>query len=154
MNVMVFLVAVLVAGLVLVALIQVGDRKPARRGGQKYPSRQSAPRLADGQIAARWLTIQGMAASGGGNGLRQAIMEADKLFDQVLRQRGVAGETMGERLKSARTYFSDRSVNDAVWSAHKLRNALAHEMGFDLVASQARDALAGFERGLKDLGAL
>jgi hypothetical protein len=42
----------------------------------------------------------------------------------------------------------------AVWRAHKLRNTLAHELNFDLVPSQAHEALADFERGLRELGAL
>ncbi len=147
-----FLVAILVAGLVLVGLVQSGGRKPAKRGAK--PMRGGGVRLDASQIQARWATIQTMASTGGGNGLRQAVMEADKLFDQVLRQQGLSGETMGERLKVARSRFSSRDVNEAVWSAHKLRNALAHEMSFDLVASQVRDALNGFERGLRDLGAL
>jgi hypothetical protein len=61
---------------------------------------------------------------------------------------------MGERLKSARPRFADRGLYDALWRAHKLRNALAHEVGFDLVPSQAKEALRDFERGLKYLGAL
>lgn len=68
-----------------------------------------------------------------------------------MKSQGYSGEVMAERLKQAQTKLSDRN---AVWSAHKLRNALAHEVGFDLVASQAQEALRAFERGLKDLGAL
>lgn len=110
-------------------------------------------RLDRTQIADRWATIQAMAA-GGGNGLRTAVSEADKLVDHVLRQQGLSGETMGERLKAARTRFSDRQVYDGLWRAHKLRNALAHEVGFDLVPSQAQEALSDFERALRTLGAL
>jgi hypothetical protein len=104
-------------------------------------------------MAERWSTIQAMAA-GGGNGLRAAVSEADKLMDQALRQQGLPGETMGDRLKAAKGRFSSYDIYDGIWSAHKLRNALAHEVGFDLVPSQAKEALAQFERALKDLGVL
>jgi hypothetical protein len=87
----------------------------------------------------------------GAAGLKSAINEADKLLDHVMRQQGAGGDTMGERLKSFGNRFSDRN---GVWRAHKLRNVLAHEVGFDLVPSQAREALADFERAMKDLGAL
>jgi hypothetical protein len=71
-----------------------------------------------------------------------------------MRQSGLSGDTMGERLKNARGRFPDRSIYDGIWRAHKLRNALAHEVGFDLVPSQAKEALSDFERGLRALGVL
>ncbi|HSH31135.1 MAG TPA: hypothetical protein VK963_00520, partial [Candidatus Saccharimonadales bacterium] len=101
-------------------------------------------------VATRWATITATADSGGA-GLRNAVSEADKLLDYVMRESGAPGQTMGDRLKAWGSRFSDI---DAVWRAHKLRNSLAHDVGFDLVASQAREALRDFERGLRDLGAL
>jgi hypothetical protein len=102
------------------------------------------------QVASRWEQITVMAG-GEGMGLRHAVSEADKLFDHVLRAKGFAGDTMAERLKRSEHRLSD---HNAVWRAHKLRNSLAHEVQFDLVASQAQAALRDFERGLKDLEAL
>lgn len=150
-----FLMMVLLAGIILFAVVAGGSRRPrgGRHGRRNSSSRSSAPRLSPGEIADRWSTIQAMAA-GGGNGLRAAINEADKLLDHAMRQQGIAGDTMGDRLKSARSRFSDRDVYNDVWRAHKLRNALAHEVGFDLVPSQAHEALRDFERGLRTLGAL
>jgi hypothetical protein len=90
-------------------------------------------------------------AQGNGSQLRDAVSEADKLLDYALKHSGVRGETMGERLKNSRSRFS--SI-DTIWTAHKLRNALAHEADFDLVPNQAREAITDFKRGLQDLGAL
>lgn len=80
-----------------------------------------------------------------------AIMDADKLLDKALQARGFRGQTMGERLKSARNTLRD---NNAVWQAHKLRNRLAHESDVHLNAGQVATALSGLKGGLKDLGAL
>ena len=82
-----------------------------------------------------------------------AVLNADKLFDQALRESGVVGETLGERLKNARTRFQ-KPVLDKIWQAHKLRNRIAHETNFNLNYAQTKLALAGFKRGLKDLGAI
>jgi hypothetical protein len=101
-------------------------------------------------VQQRWSTIMQMSDTGG-NGLKNSIIEADKLLDHVMKQKGYAGATMAERLRHAESRFS--KVN-AVWAAHKLRNELAHEVGFDLVASHAKGALKDFERALRDLGAL
>lgn len=82
-----------------------------------------------------------------------AILEADKLVDQALRERGFNGETMGERLKNATNskVFSDRNC---IWLAHKLRNQIAHEPDVKVSYKQARGALVCFKKALKDLGAI
>jgi hypothetical protein len=80
-----------------------------------------------------------------------AILNADKLVDQALRERGFRGDTMGDRLKATRGQLSDR---DEIWFAHKLRNRIAHESDVRVNYSQARRALGGFKRALKDLRAI
>jgi hypothetical protein len=154
-DVVVFLVLILVAAVVLFAVVSGAKPRGRRGSGRTGQNRAAVSHLSRSELATRWATIQAMAGpAGGGNGLRQAVLEADKLLDQALRQAGVPGDSMGDRLKAARNRFPDRDVYDGIWRAHKLRNALAHEIAFDLVPSQAREALAGFERGLKALGAL
>jgi len=106
--------------------------------------------LNEEQIKERWTSIE-EAAAGGEHSLRHAISEADKLLDQVLRQRGFAGDTMAERLKKAENRFADK---EAVWSAHKLRNALAHDVNYDLMMARGRQAVDDIHRGLRDLGVL
>lgn len=80
-----------------------------------------------------------------------AILQADKLLDKALKDRGFAGSTMAERLTSASRAFSRR---DDVWSAHKLRNKIAHEHNIQLNKVWTKKALRSFQRGLQDLGAL
>ena len=41
-----------------------------------------------------------------------------------------------------------------VWSAHKLRNKIAHETNVRVSFDETRRALAAFKQGLKDLGAI
>jgi hypothetical protein len=79
------------------------------------------------------------------------IMEADKLLDHALKERGFKGGTMGERMKSASSAWKDAN---AVWKAHKLRNQLAHEQEVKLRYPQVRGVLACFKQGLKDVGAI
>lgn len=82
---------------------------------------------------------------------RYAIIEADKLLDYTLKQRGYSGETMGERLKSA---GSDFSYIDDVWQAHKLRNKLVHESEYQVDQRLIKRAISQFEIALKDMGVL
>ena len=144
-----FLVVALVGGAVFYALIAA--KSPSSRGKSRHYKSGPTVNLAD--IRGRWDTIKS-SADAGPAGLKNAINDADKLFDAAMAAQGLRGDTMAERLKAARPRFHDYSTYDAVWRAHKLRNAMAHDIGFDLVQSQAREALADFERGLRELGAL
>jgi hypothetical protein len=151
-SVIVFLAVVLVGAIVFYAMI-VARAPRGRSHGGRSQYRDKTVAMNRGEVFTRWQAI--MATSeGGAGGLKSALNDADKLFDNVLRSQNFRGDTMGERLKSARPRFSDYSVYDGIWRAHKLRNSMAHDIGFDLVASQAKEALRDFERGLKSLGAL
>lgn len=95
-----------------------------------------------------WQRVRSIA---GGSEPQFAIIEADKVFDQALKQRGFRGETMGDRLRSAKPSLKN---NNAVWSAHKLRNRLVHETEVKVSKKEVSTALASFEKGLRSLGAL
>lgn len=138
------LVISLVVGLLLLAVVSGGSRTKKMHSRPRGPK----PRFSTATVQKRWSVIKELPAQGG-NGLRQAILEADKLLDYVLQGQGYRGDTMAERMRSAGSRFSRRN---GVWSAHKLRNAVAHEIEFDLVPSQVKSALADYERAIKDLG--
>ncbi len=80
-----------------------------------------------------------------------AIIDADKLLDQALKDRRFKGKTMGERLVAAQREIK---YNDEVWFGHKLRNKLVHESDIKLRERDVKDALLGIKAALKDLGAL
>lgn len=79
------------------------------------------------------------------------IIEADKLLDKALVEAGAPGKTMGDRLKRSGGKFTD--IN-AVWRAHKLRNAIAHEPDLEVGYKQAMNSLSIYKQALKDLGAI
>lgn len=84
-------------------------------------------------------------------GAKLAVIEADKLLDNVLRSMAMPGETMGERLKS--TAYKYPKIRE-VWPAHKLRNQLVHDSAFQLTQARAKRALHDFEKALKTLNVL
>lgn len=139
------IIAVLAAVLIYLMFF-VFSRK---RGVGSRHSRPNTILLDRDFIAGRWAEIKTQATQPGRG--KSAVMEADKLLDHVLKSTGARGETMADRLRDRDSRFSN--IN-AIWTAHKLRNAFAHEMGFEAAQSQISDAMTSFERGLKDLGAL
>ncbi len=59
--------------------------------------------------------------------VKAALIDLDKLLDFILKSKNINGTTLGERLKNSRNIFSKEDYN-AVWTAHKLRNELVHEI--------------------------
>lgn len=110
-----------------------------------------APQLDVDKYRKRWLEIERMLEKDNHEKCQFAIIQADKLLDHALKDNGVRGDTMGERMKTAKDRWSNR---DAVWQAHKLRNKIVHEADVQVSYDSARKALAGFKRGLKDMGAI
>lgn len=99
-------------------------------------------------VQTKWQEIQAMQ-SNGASGLKNALIETDKLLDYVMIQKGFVGDTMGDRLKSGGAAFTNLN---AIWSAHKLRNQLAHEVEHDVVAEQVKGAIKSLGNGMGDLG--
>lgn len=98
-----------------------------------------------------WLAIERQLVKGEEPSYHLALLNADKLLDQALRQRGFKGDTMGERMKTARQIWSNAN---AVWTAHKLRNRIAHEPDVKVSYDDARRSLSAFKQALKDIGAI
>lgn len=132
-----FMIGILVVGLLLIVVITLTKRGPVGLDVEKYRS--------------RWLQIEASLKRDETSSHHLAVLNADKLLDQALRERGIKGDTMGERMKTLRDTWSNAN---AVWSAHKLRNQIAHESDVRVSYEDARRALAGFKQALKDVGAI
>ena len=78
-----------------------------------------------------------------------SIIKADKLLDEALKCLGYAGDTMAQRLISAKKQLKNK---DAVWSAHKLRNKLVHESTKEPSNKEVKTALKGYFKAFRDLG--
>jgi hypothetical protein len=80
------------------------------------------------------------------------IIEADTLADRILKDAGLVGDTMGDRMK---TLGEQKFKNiDNLWEAHKIRNQIAHEGGKGITYSDAVYALDKYEKALKELEAI
>jgi hypothetical protein len=85
------------------------------------------------------------------NDWKLAIIEADIILDQTLKERGYAGNSLGERLRSI-TPSQLASIDDA-WDAHRVRNKIAHE-GPDFILTKriAEDTIARYMNVFRDFG--
>lgn len=132
-----FLIGVLVVAGLLVLVLALTRRGHSELNVEKYRT--------------RWMTIEQSLARDEPSSHLLCILNADKLLDEALRDKGVEGQTMGERMKKQQTAWSNAN---GVWGAHKLRNQIAHDHDVKVSYEDARRALAAFKQALKDLGAV
>jgi hypothetical protein len=82
-----------------------------------------------------------------------AILEADSLLEEVLKEKGFSGETLNELLNSARE-SGFRHIQDA-WDAHIYRNEIAHkgvEAGITQV--KGRSMIKKYQNFFEELGVI
>lgn len=97
--------------------------------------------------------IQQHAASENPNDWKLAIIEADIILDGLLKERGYAGDTLGERLRSIAPHQLS-SLQDA-WEAHKVRNMIAHEgPDFILTKRMVEETIGRYRRVFAEFGIL
>ena len=119
-------------------------RRPVRKGSVK----PQTIKMIQNDMRNVDVLLQGKSPSQ----LRQALITTDKALDNALRDL-VSGETMGERLKNAYTLF-DKTLYNQIWSAHKMRNALVHESGYEPPHHMVTGGINNLKKGLRSLGAL
>ena len=81
--------------------------------------------------------------------LRLALIEADNLFDDLLKQMRLPGESMADRLR----YIDSSQVSniDEIWRAHKLRNVLVHNHEYQITRNEMEFGVHAYEKALKEL---
>jgi hypothetical protein len=97
----------------------------------------------------RWIHIQDLIKSYNANDWRQAIIEADIILEEMLDKMGYDGVTIGDKLKVIER--SDFITLDRAWSAHKVRNQIAHDgSNFKLTREIAEKTIKDFEEVFRE----
>jgi hypothetical protein len=105
-----------------------------------------------GASRSRWEEIQDHIGSEREAEWKFAVIEADKLLNDLLAQAGFPGETMGERLTNIEK--GQLLSLEGLWEAHKVRNKIAHDSNYFLRYSEARRVVKLYEDALRELQAL
>ncbi len=151
------ILAYLLAILLLVLYVYASVRKNLYAGLQTQMLRD-AERLYDEQFrgvvhSTRLQDVLTHSTSENPNDWKLAIIEADIILDDSLKQKGYPGNSLGERLKNVSPQQLN-SLQDA-WEAHKVRNRIAHD-GSDFILTKriAQDTIARYQRVFTELGVL
>ena len=132
-----FMLAILVVAVMVLLAMMATKKRQHRFDKEKYQT--------------RFLAIENHLVKNNPATFMKTVIDGDKLLDKAMMEMGLPGKNMGERLKHSKDRFTD--IN-AVWRAHKLRNALAHEDDLEITYRQAATALAIYKQALKDLEAI
>ncbi len=101
----------------------------------------------------KWLEIEKLLESGDIIHAEQAVIRADRFLDNNLKIAGALGETFADRLRDFEDHFN-HDTYQLVWSAHKLRNKIAHEENDNFKIDDCKNALKEYRKGLENIKAL
>lgn len=99
-----------------------------------------------------WKDVKGLMDSQNPSDWNMAILRADAELDDLLNHLGYEGETFAERLKIVDP-TKLKSV-DRIWSAHRLRNTIAHDPLQQYTRDMIVHALESYEIAFTELGFL
>lgn len=101
----------------------------------------------------RWHYILTLVESSNESDWRVAVIEADTMLVELLKEKGFAGESAAELLEAARS-SGYHSMQNA-WDAHVVRNQIAHAGSeFSLTQIEARRVIKMFQNFFEELGAI
>ena len=98
----------------------------------------------------KWRRIQKRFKMGVESESKLAIIEADALLDEILKEMGYAGQTLGERLD---TLTLDVLANlEEVRKAHQIRSDIVHDLSYHLDRETAKKVLNIYEKNIEIAG--
>ncbi len=134
----------------VIALVVIIRKCKAFRPPYHFPSsvlkKQSKISLV--LLSTQWRAIRDHAQDAPPHSYALAIIEADKLVDNLLIELGYQGETMAERMKKIKN--TEYPSVEGLWRAHKIRNEIAHTSDFILGTKEAENTLHNYEQFLKE----
>lgn len=99
------------------------------------------------EVEAKLRNLEQLATMADQVNAKQLIIQSDVLVDSIMKQAGVPGSTMGERLKSLKTKI-DRGVYSKLWQAHIKRNELVHDAGSFVAEWEKTQYFKAFKEGI------
>ncbi len=104
----------------------------------------------NGIINPKWQIVGKYYNSANKSDWKLAILEADIMLYEILDKSGFPGNSIGEMLKS--TDRSKLATLDNAWTAHKVRNEIAHQgLDYVLTRTKVEEAIANYEKVFEEL---
>lgn len=108
--------------------------------------------LRDAVFKERWEEIVKKVDVGSVESIKLAIIEADKMVDDVLKRLGFEGQHMADRMEQI---GEDECASLwKLWRAHRVRNNIVHTPGFVTTPEDAQRTIHDFAAFLKEVEVL
>lgn len=143
------IVSILIGALLIVVVVKI-NRLIAKK--INITKELLPPQPATSGLNARWDEIEKHINSTREAEWKFAVIEADKLVDELLKGAGFPGDTMGDRLMNIQS--GQLTTLQNLWEAHKIRNRLVHDTNYFLRYTEAKRAVGLYEKTLKELQAI
>lgn len=101
----------------------------------------------------RWKYVLTLVESPNESDWRIAIMEADSLLEESLKERDLVGNSMAELLEEAK--FNGYPNIQSAWDAHLIRNKIAHEgQDYSVTQVEARRVIKLYQNVFEGIGVI
>ncbi|MEI6296373.1 MAG: hypothetical protein WCO84_01840 [bacterium] len=152
LQVVLWTLTVLISYILFYSIYKIVELK--QKENEKYLALFNQPeqKKEDKKVNKEWKEITAHMDSENSSGWVLAIIEADKILDRLLIEKGYDGTNIGERLKAIPE--GKLKTLQSAWEAHKIRNKIAHEAGYVLERREARVAISNYEEVFKESGYL
>jgi hypothetical protein len=98
----------------------------------------------------RWNHILEEANSDSPQNQRLAILEADIMLSELLDELGYKGETLADKMRQVPK--ANFNTIDLAWEAHRARNRVAHEAGFQMAPHEVRRIIGLYDKIFREFG--
>jgi len=140
-------IALIIFSLVRLVEIQIYDKEEIEHEIHKALLKE---REKERDANPRWHYILTLIESPNDSDWRVAVIEADSMMEEVLKEKGLSGETVSELLEGAKE-SGYTHIQDA-WDAHSVRNEIAHQgSDFPLSQVEGRRVIKMFQNFFEEL---
>ncbi|MBU1178053.1 hypothetical protein KJ903_02435 [Patescibacteria group bacterium] len=100
------------------------------------------------QPTLNWEKVEAYVNEKDKGGAAMAVIETEKIFDEVLKRRNFPGKTTDQRIHNARGVFSDY---EALQLARDVYKKLSLEVAADIKITDIKEILSAYHQAVKDL---
>lgn len=138
-------IAVILVDLVLLMVLRGlgGDMRTIMKGASNIPTGSK------NKMQKQWEEIRQYLKKGDPSLYKVAILEADKIANEILKGVGYDGNNMGERLAKVKPGQLD-NLED-LQRAHQVRNRVIYEKDFDVDRQMAEEIIVIYQKFLENL---
>lgn len=143
----VILIGVSIYSLIRMRELQIEEKEELREEIKEAQRRKQEKEKKENP---KWSYILSLLEGFNDSDWRMSIIEADSFMEEILKERGLVGNSVSELLEQAKSN-GYKNINEA-WSAHIVRNKIAHEgSNYPISQVEARKVIKMFQNFFEEL---